>query len=72
MKVTVTRPVWVKGNGCVKHKISPCPSLLKRGILPPFGKGREGGILSDDIFTVMRLLINGRIEVQNIRSLRPT
>jgi len=26
-------------------KISPNPSFLKRGI-PPFGKGREGGILS--------------------------
>jgi hypothetical protein len=26
-------------------KISPDPSFLKRGI-PPFGKGREGGISS--------------------------
>jgi hypothetical protein len=26
-------------------KISPIPSFAKRGI-PPFGKGREGGILS--------------------------
>jgi MoaA/NifB/PqqE/SkfB family radical SAM enzyme len=26
-------------------KISPCPSFPKRGVLPPFGKGRVGGIL---------------------------
>jgi hypothetical protein len=26
------------------NKISPYPSLPKRGINPPFGKGRAGGI----------------------------
>jgi hypothetical protein len=26
------------------HKISPRPSFPKRGIVPPFGKGRLGGI----------------------------
>ncbi len=31
--------------GCIDHKISPRPSLLKRGSIPPFGKGRLGGIL---------------------------
>ena len=28
----------------INHKISPNPSLLKRGIVPPFSKGRLGGI----------------------------
>ena len=28
------------------HKISPRPSFTKRGIAPPFGKGRPGGIFS--------------------------
>jgi hypothetical protein len=31
--------------------------LPKRGILPPFGKGRRGGILSNNVVTIMRLLI---------------
>jgi hypothetical protein len=30
-------------------KISPIPSFPKRGIVPPFGKGRLGGILSNEI-----------------------
>jgi hypothetical protein len=35
----------------------PCPSLPKRGIIPPFGKGRLGGILQMDLFIILRLLI---------------
>jgi hypothetical protein len=30
----------------VKSPLSPLPSLPKRGIVPPFGKGRLGGISS--------------------------
>jgi hypothetical protein len=29
----------------ITYKISPLPSFPKRGINPPFGKGRAGGIL---------------------------
>jgi hypothetical protein len=35
----------IRGGGRRTFKISPDPSFPKRGILP-FGKGREGGILS--------------------------
>jgi hypothetical protein len=39
-------------------KISPSPSLPKRGIFsPPFGKGRLGGILQINSVTILRLLI---------------
>jgi hypothetical protein len=31
------------------NQISPNPSLLKRGIIPPFGKGRLGGISQNNI-----------------------
>jgi hypothetical protein len=39
------------------QKISPIPSFPKRGIIPPFGKGRLGGILQNNRNTIMRLLI---------------
>ncbi|CBE68425.1 protein of unknown function [Candidatus Methylomirabilis oxygeniifera] len=38
-------------------KISPYPSLPKRGFIPPFGKGRSGGILLIVVVIFMRLLI---------------
>jgi len=39
-------------------KISPYPSFPKRGIVPPFGKGRSGGILLINVAIIIRLLIN--------------
>jgi hypothetical protein len=39
-------------------KISPRPSFPKRGIVPPFGKGRSGGILQINVLIILRLLIN--------------
>jgi hypothetical protein len=39
------------------QKISPHPSLPKRGV-PPFGKGRLGGILQKDVDIIMRPLIS--------------
>jgi len=41
----------------IYRKISPHPSLPKRGIIPPFGKGRSGGILQINVVTIIRLLI---------------
>jgi hypothetical protein len=49
----------------IYRKISPHPSLPKRGIIPPFGlfnlpqagKGRLGGILSINVVIIMRLLV---------------
>ena len=40
------------------QKISPHPSLLKRGFIPPFGKGRLGGILQINVLIIMSLLIS--------------
>jgi len=40
------------------QKISPNPSLPKRGIIPPFGKGRGGGISLINVVFILRLLIN--------------
>jgi hypothetical protein len=42
-------PLWKRGMkgdflNNYFHKISPNPSFPKRGIIPPFGKGRAGGI----------------------------
>jgi len=37
------------------EKISHHPSLPKRGFIPPFGKGRLGGILQS-MFSIIRLL----------------
>jgi hypothetical protein len=37
-----------------KLKISPYPSLPKRGIKPPFAKGRQGGILLIMLSSLMR------------------
>ena len=39
------------------QKTSPRPSFPMRGIIPPFGKGRLGGILQINVFIIMRLLI---------------
>jgi hypothetical protein len=33
--------------------------LPKRGIIPPFGKGRSGGILSNNVAISKRMLIIG-------------
>jgi hypothetical protein len=43
------------------QKISPNPSLPKRGIIPPFGKGRAGGILLINVVFILRLLINTQV-----------
>ena len=44
-----TREKEIVTNECISKasllKISPRPSLPKRGTFPPFGKGRIGGIL---------------------------
>ncbi len=39
------------------QKISPHPSLPKRGFIPPFGKGRLGGILQINVLVIRKLLI---------------
>ena len=39
------------------QKISPRPSFPKRGIIPPFVKGRLGGILKINVFFIIKLLI---------------
>jgi hypothetical protein len=44
----------------MNQKISPRPSLPKRGIIPPFGKGRLGGILKINVLTILRLFISNR------------
>jgi hypothetical protein len=36
---------------------SPLAPLYQRGVIPPFAKGRSGGILQINVFTIMRLLI---------------
>jgi len=36
---------------------SPLTPLYQRGVIPPFGKGRSGGILEINVFTIMRPLI---------------
>ncbi|MBI5755670.1 MAG: TatD family hydrolase [Nitrospirae bacterium] len=41
------------------EEISPNPSFSKRGIIPPFGKGRLGGILQRNVVIILRLLISG-------------
>jgi hypothetical protein len=41
------------------QKISPHPSLPKRGRIPPFGKGRAGGILLMNAVFILRLLLRG-------------
>jgi len=40
------------------HKISPNPSLPKRGIIPTFDKGRLGGILQINVVVSMRFFDN--------------
>ena len=40
----------------MNQKISPRPSL-PRGIIPPFGKGRLGGILKINVLIILRLLM---------------
>jgi len=40
----------------IKHEISPVPSFPKRGIIPPFVKGRLGGILQINAVIALRLL----------------
>jgi hypothetical protein len=36
---------------------SPLAPLFQRGVIPPFGKGRCGGILQINVFIIMRPLI---------------
>jgi len=36
---------------------SPLAPLYQRGVIPPFAKGRSGGILQINVFTIMRLFI---------------
>jgi hypothetical protein len=43
------------------QEISPNPSLLKRGIIPPFGKGRAGGILLINAGSILRQLITSAL-----------
>jgi hypothetical protein len=41
--------------------------LPERGITPPFGKGREGGFLQNNVVIILRLLIKGkRVQAQNL------
>jgi hypothetical protein len=37
---------------------SPLTPLCQRGVIPPLGKGRIGGILQMDVVTILRTLIN--------------
>jgi hypothetical protein len=37
---------------------SPLAPLCQRGVIPPFGKGRLGGILQINAVVIMKLLIN--------------
>jgi hypothetical protein len=51
-------------------KISPSPSLPKRGIFsPPFGKGRLGGILQINGVIILRLFIEVGYDNQNGKTL---
>jgi hypothetical protein len=37
----------MRRGGDIIQKISPHPSFPKKGIIPPFGKGRLGGVLKN-------------------------
>jgi len=36
------------------------PLFAKEGIIPPFGKGRIGGILQNNVVIILRLLVYKR------------
>ena len=38
-----------------RRQVAP---LCQRGVIPPFGKGRWGGIFRINVFVIMRLFIN--------------
>jgi len=40
---------------------SPLAPLCQRGVVPPLGKGRVGGILQTDVFIILRMLIIGHV-----------
>ena len=42
---------------------SPLTPLFQRGEIPPFDKGRSGGIYLKDVVTIMRPLISGPLEL---------
>ena len=42
---------------------SPLAPLYQRGVIPPFGKGRLGGILQINVFTVMKPLIKEQSKI---------
>jgi hypothetical protein len=48
-------------------KISPRPSLRKRGKIPPFGKGRVRRDFINNVVIIMRLLIKGVTAMKNMR-----
>ena len=41
----------------------PLPLFAKEGYIPPFGKGRIGGILQINVFIILRLLIESVYEL---------
>jgi len=67
MRTLLINSLIIEWTSWIKSPLAP---LSQRGVIPPFGKGREGRDFEMDVVITMRLLITLRPRVLKVDRMR--